>query len=141
MTRAVTTERTYWYNWFPHESGAYKLKAKAYKNGVYVTNVVVNATVESDAEEPLSLSFESLNSGEYFRVGEAVVMTVRLSGELTDADELQFLTRNGSEEFLEQRVISINGTSTYSYSWVPQESGVYSLRVTANKNNSYVTHV
>lgn len=140
MTRAVTTERTYWYNWFPSKSGAYKLKAKAYKNGVYITNVVVNATVESDAE-PLSLSFESLNSGENFRVGEAVDMTVLLSGELTDADELQFLTRNGSEEFVEQQVISINGTSTYSYSWIPQESGVYSLRVTANKNSSYVTHV
>ncbi len=45
MKRLVTSEKIYWYNWFPSETGSYKLKAKAFKNGVCVSNVVIDAAI------------------------------------------------------------------------------------------------
>jgi len=140
MTRTVTTETTYWYNWYPETSGSYKLKAAAYKNGVYVTNVVANATVQGDSE-PLSLSFSKLNSGDIYDVGDAIQMDVILIGDLTDADELQFLTKKDNGDFVVQNTLNVGSASSYTYSWSPTETGTYSFRVTANSSGAYVTHV
>ena len=139
-TTSINTETTYWYNWFPSEVGSYKLKAKGYKNGIYITNVVVNAIVQ-DQKNPLSLSFETLDSGASFTTGEPVEMNVLVSGDLKDADELQFLTKKGDEDFILQNLVVVGSATSYNYTWIPNQSGTYIFRVTANKNSSYVTHV
>jgi beta-glucanase (GH16 family) len=136
----ITTETTYWYNWFPSEEGSYKVKAKGYKNGIYVTNVVMNITVQSQ-NEPFSISYASLVSGSTFQTGENLNMDINLSGDLSNVDELQFLIRKGDGEFIEQTTMSVTEASTYTYNWVSSEPGNYTLRVTAKDNASYVTHV
>lgn len=138
-TSTVTNETTYWYNWFPNEAGTFTLKAKGFKNGVYVTNVVSNATI-SGLSEPLNLSFTSLNSGEIFAVGDQVNMDILLSGDLSDADQLQYLVKKGDAEFVLQTTINVSQANTYAYNWVPSEAATYSLRVTAFINGQYVTH-
>jgi len=69
-------------------------------------------------------------------------MSVTLSGDLTDADEIQYLTRKDDGEFVLRETQSLlTSLYPYGYSWSPTESGTYALRITAKKNNSYVTHV
>lgn len=94
-----------------------------------------------EPSEPLSLSFETLNSGTTYPTGDSVAMDVVLAGDISDTDELQFLVRKGDGEFELVKTIAVGANSIYSHNWVPSEAGSYSLRVTANQANSYVTHV
>merc|ERR1719410_2080030 len=152
-TSDITSQNTYWYNWFPDQPGTYKLKAEGSKSGVYVTNVVTNAVVNGNTylrpsqsptlntPDPFSMVFTSLNSGDNCEVGDMIDMSVELSGDLSDADEIQYLTRKDDGDFVVQATQSLTGLYSYEYSWSPTESGTYALRITATKNGSYITHV
>ncbi len=139
-TSNVTTATTYWYNYFPNLAGDYKLKVEGYKDGSKVTSKVVNVTVNLD-QGPLVLNFASLKSGDVFSVGDAVKMDVNLSGSLFKADEIQFLVKKDGNEFVTQNTTNLNNASSYNYSYSPPETGTYTFRITALKNNQYVTHV
>ena len=108
-------------------------------NGYHIVDTAASATIK-DNDEPLSMLFSALNSGE-IEVGDVVNLSVELLGTLTDADELQFLAKKEGAEFSNLQTVSIGDLSTYIYNWHPTEAGTYSLRVTANKNGNYVTHV
>jgi len=82
-----------------------------------------------------------LSSGGNYDVGDMIDMSVELSGDLSDADEIQYLTRKDDDDFVVQETQILTGLSSYEYSWNPTESGTYALRITATKNGSYVTHV
>jgi len=142
-TSDITSQNTYWYNWFPDQAGTYKLEATGFKSGNYVTHVVVSdvSVEETQLLDPLTMTFTSISSGDNYKVGDTVDMSVELFGDLSDADEIQYLTRKDDGEFVVQETQSLTGSSTYEYSWTPTESGTYSLRITAKKYDSYVTHV
>ena len=135
-----STKNTYAYNWSPNEPGNYNLKVSGYKNGSYVTNVSTNITVKSNSF-PLSLNFKSLNSGNTYKVGDAVNMDVQLVGDLSDADQIQYLTKKDDGEFIVRKTQNLTGSSAYNFSWNFTESGNYSVRITALKNAKYSTHV
>jgi len=151
-TSDITSENIYWYNWFPDQAGTYKLKAEGSKSGVDVANVITNAVVNgnkylrpsqapSTILDPFSMTFTSLSPGGNYEVDNMIDMSVELSGDLSDADEIQYLTRKDDREWDVQKIQSLTGSSAYEYSWIPPESGTYMLRITANKSGSYVTHV
>ena len=140
ITKVNSTNSTYEYNWFPSEPGNYNLKVSGYKNGTYVTKVTTNIIVKS-ISVPLSLSFKSLNSGATYKVGEAINMDVQLVGELSDADQIQYLTKKDDGGFIVQKTQNLTGSSAYNFSWNPTESGNYSVRINALKNGKYFTHV
>jgi len=139
-SKVNTTENNYAYNWFPNESGNYNLKVSGYKNGTYVTNVTTNITVKSNST-PLSFSFKSLNSGTNYKVEDAINMDVQLVGELSDADQIQYLTKKDDGDFVVRKTQNLTGASAYNFSFNPTEAGNYSLRITALKNGKYFTHV
>ena len=139
-SRVNTAENTYAYNWSPIEPGNYNLKVSGYKNGNYVTNVTTNITVKSNSD-PLSFSFKSLNSGTNYNVGDAINMDVQLIGELSDADQIQYLTKKDNDEFVVRKTQNLTGASEYNFNWNPTEAGKYSIRITALKNGKYFTHV
>merc|ERR1712119_219931 len=125
----------------------------ATKNDSYITHVVVGGiNVEgtpmapptrapTPTPDPFSMAFTSLNSGDNYEVGDMIDMSVELSGDLSDVDEIQYLTRKDDGDFVVQATQSLTGLSSYGYSLSPTESGTYSLRITATKNDSYITHV
>jgi hypothetical protein len=82
-----------------------------------------------------------LVSGSDYKVGDLINMDVLLSGELSDADQIQFLTREGSGSFVVQKTQNLTGLSEYKYTWAPTQPGTYSFRITALKNGKYFTHV
>ena len=139
-SKVNTSENTYSYNWSPNEHGNYSLKVSGYKNGTYVTNITTNITVKS-ISVPLSLSFKSLSSGTNYKVGDAISMDIQLVGELSDADQIQYLTKKDDGEFIVQKTQNLTGSPAYNFSWNPTESGNYSVRITALKNGKYFTHV
>ena len=136
----INSERTYWYNWFPTEAGNYKLKVEGYKNGIYVTSLVTNATIDNGLA-PFKLEFGSLISGSTYNVGDNINIGVQLSGDLSDADEIQYLSRKEDGVFSVQKTTNLTGLSEYNYNWIATEAGKYSFRVTALKNGKYITHV
>merc|ERR1712183_616833 len=142
-TQSLTGLSSYEYSWSPTESGTYALRITATKNGSYITHVVVGGinVEETQTLDPFSMAFTSLRSGGNYEVGDMIDMSVELSGDLSDADEIQYLTRKDDGDFVVQATQSLTGLSSYEYSWSPTESGTYSLRITATKNGSYVTHV
>merc|ERR1712176_1227501 len=138
-TQSLTGLSSYEYSWNPNVSGTYALRITATKNGSYVTHVVVGGinVKERQTLDPLSMAFASLNSGGNYEVGDMIDMSVELSGDLSDADEIQYLTRKDDGDFVVQVTQSLTGLSSYEYSWSPTEYGTYSLRITATKNGSY----
>jgi beta-glucanase (GH16 family) len=139
-TSNISSEKTYWFNYFPTLAGDYKLKAEGYKNGKLVTSVQANASVNIDLG-PLNLNFVSLKGGDVFNVGETVSMDVNVLGSLANADELQFLVKKDDGEFVTKKTLNINNESSHNYSYSPLEAGTYAFRITALKNDKYVTHV
>ena len=139
-TSNISSEKTYWFNYFPTLAGDYKLKAEGYKNGKLVTSVQVNAAVNIDLG-PLNLNFVSLKGGDVFNVGETVSMDVNVLGSLANADELQFLVKKDDGDFVTKKILNINNESSHNYSYSPIEAGTYAFRITALKNDKYVTHV
>jgi beta-glucanase (GH16 family) len=137
---AIGSQQIYKHTWIPSQPGSYALRINANKGGSYVTHLVANLNVETSLE-PFSLSFNNLNSGLTFSKGESLSMDVDLSGDLSAVDELQFLTKNGDGEFIEQATATVSNVSSYAHNWVANQAGNYALRVTAKKNNSYVTHI
>ncbi len=139
-TSNINTATTYWYNYFPTLPGNYKLKVEGYKNGNKVTSEEVNITVNLDLG-PLNVNFATLKAGDVFSVGDAVKMDVNLLGSLFYADEIQFLVKKDGSEFVTQKTINLNNSSSYNYSYTTLEAGTYTFRITALKNDQYVTHV
>ena len=86
------------------------------------------------------MNFTSIKSGDTYEASTQIPVKIALSGDLTDADEVKFLVREGSDAWTVKHTVSVNEASDYTYNWTPSESGTYSLRVTAKKNGSYVTH-
>ena len=139
-TSNITSANTYWYNYFPTLPGNYKVKVEGFKNGNKVVTETANITVNSDLG-PLNLNFATLKAGDVYSVGDAIKMDVNLSGSLSQADEIQFLVKKDGNEFTTQKSINLNNATSYNYSHSPSEAGTYSFRITALKNNQYVTHV
>ncbi len=141
-TSAVTTENTYWHGWTPTETGNYTLKAAAYKNGNYVTNVVANVVVQSNnnQQDSFAMNYATLESGQIYTMGNTIKMDVILSGNLTEADQLQFLYQKSGGEFKTSTTKSITNATNYAHNWTPTEAGNYILKVMAFKNGAYVTH-
>ena len=107
--------------------------------GYQIIDTAVSTTI-TDNDEPLSIFFTALNSGDS-KVGDALNMDVELLGTLTDANELQFLVKKGDTEFSNLQTVNIGDLSSYLYSWRPTDVGTYSLKVIATNNGNYVTHV
>lgn len=106
-------------------------------------NVVVSeaSIIISDNDEPISIGFSALNSGDVFQEGDFVNMGVQLSGTLTDADEIQFLIRKDGGEFTKVHTESINDSETYNYNYLANESGAFDFKVIAKKNGVFVAEV
>lgn len=139
-TSAVSTETTYWHGWTPTEHGSYVLKVEAYMNGVFVTNVVANIIVEED--NSLNLSFTTLGNGQTYNVGDDVVMDTKISGDLSGADELRFISdKTGGSSTIVKTSNVTNNMDTYFCNWIPMEPGSYVLKVLAFKNSVYITTV
>jgi beta-glucanase (GH16 family) len=141
----VNQASTYKYNWKPSQSGLYTLRVTAKKNDSYVTHLMANnITIQNEPKpepEPFKMNFSDLKSGSTFLIGEQVKMDVDLSGDLSKVDQLQFLFRNENGNFIEQATVNVTSGSNYTHRWIPSQSGNYTLRVTAKKNNGYVTHL
>ena len=56
-----------------------------------------------------------------------------LSGELSDADQIQFLTKKDDGAFVVQKTQNLTGSSEYKYSYTASQAGNYSFRITALK--------
>ena len=106
-------------------------------------NVVVSESgiIISDNDEPLSISFSALNSGDVFQEGDVVTMGVQLSGTLTDADEIQFLVKKDGGDFTKVHAESTNGFQTYNYNYLANEPGKYVFKVIAQKSGVFVEEV
>lgn len=140
-TSTVTNETTYWHGWNTTNPGDYTLKAIAYKNGVYVTNVVVNITIQ-DEQNPLKLSFSTLENGQLYNIGDDVKMDINLSGNITEIDEIRFISdnnSNGSSSILKTSAVTTE--TTYKHTWVPTEAGNYILKANTFKNGTYVSTI
>lgn len=140
-TNNINGASAYSYQWTPTEAGNYSLKATATNNGHNVTSVVFGSVTVEEKLAPLSVQFESLNSGDNYKVGELVNMGVELTGNLNDADEIQYLIRKDNGLFTVQKTETLTGSSAYDFNWSPSQTGSYSFRVTALKNGRYITHV
>ena len=99
------------------------------------------SVVISDNDEPLSIYFSALNSGDVFQEGDAVNMGIQLSGTLTDADEIVFLARKGEGDFSVLHTISANGSESYDYSYIANEPSTYTVKVVAYKKGVFVYDV
>ena len=135
----IGSKTKYAYTWTPREPGEYALRVTANKNGKYHTHVISNITVQGSIT-PFAVKFENLSSGLSFQANESIPMNVLLTGDLTDVDELQFLTSLGDGDFIEVFTTQVNQSDRYNYSWVPTQAGEYNLRVTAKKKGAYVKH-
>ena len=131
---------TYIYNWTASEAGEYSFRITALKNNQYVTHIVIGEITVEELLPQLSMNFTSVKSGDIYNASTQIPVKIALSGDLADADEVQFLVRKGGDEWTVKQTVSINEAADYTYNWSPSESGTYSLRVTANKNGGYVTH-
>jgi len=128
----------------PTVSATYSFRVTALKDGKYVTHVVAGGIeVEEDPnlQNPAKVEFASLNSGDKYTIGEKVKMDVILTGNLSQVDQIQYLTKQGDGEFIVQKTETLSDTSTYFFDWMPTVSATYSFRVTALKDGQYVTHV
>ena len=92
------------YNWTPAEVGNYSLKATAIINGQNVSDVVIGSVTVEEALAPLDLHFSSFKSGNNYKIGDKVNMGVELTGNLDDADEIQYLIRKGNGLFSIQKL-------------------------------------
>jgi hypothetical protein len=140
-TENLTGLSEYSYNWTAIESGEYAFRVTALKDGKYVTHVVVGGVSVERIIEPLRLNSTSISSSENYKVGDALDLSAALSGNLSDADEIQFLAKKDDGEFVIEKTIVLNGATTYNYNWTASEAGEYSFRITAQKDNQYVTHI
>ena len=132
---------SYAYTYSPVKTGTYTFRVTANLNGNYVTHTVVGDVIVQAAPEPLTVKFSSLQSGSNYLVGSSVNMNVELSAALSDADELKFMVKKDSGVFETIHSFAVNSQTNYPYVWTPIERGTYSLRVTALKNDNYVTHI
>ena len=125
----------YKYKWTPKQPGSYVLKASAYLNNTYVQQTVANIEVQN----PLTLRYKVLRNGQTYAVGEDVKMHVRVSGNLSKADELRFLVQKSGEKIQLDKTDSVRASKLMYYNkWVPSLPGEYRLKVKAYKNGSYV---
>jgi hypothetical protein len=131
---------TYNYDWTASEAGEYSFRINALKNNQYVTHILIGEITVEEVLPPLSMNFTSVKSGDIYETSNQIPVDIELSGDLSDADEVQFLVREGSDEWTVKHTVSINETTDHTYNWTPEEAGTYSLRVTAMKNGSYITH-
>lgn len=135
----IGSQTKYAQTWTPREPGEYSLRVTANKNGAYHTHVISSINVQGSLN-PFAVKFETLSSGLSFSANESVPMNVLLTGDLTDVDELQFLTRIGNGDFIEVFSTPVNQLDRYDYSWTPTQAGDYNFRVTAMKKGAYVKH-
>merc|ERR1719232_1852945 len=143
-TETLSDASTYFFDWMPTVSATYSFRVTALKDGKYVTHVVAGAIeVEEDPnlQNPAKIEFASLNSGEKYTTGEKIKMDVILTGNLSEIDQIQYLTKQGDGAFIVQKTETLNDASSYFFDWMPTVSGTYSVRVTALKDGQYVTHV
>ena len=94
---------SYNYSYTTLEAGTYTFRITALKNDQYVTHVVVGGIIVEAKVEPLSLNFSTLKSGDDFTVGDPVSMNVQLSGDLSEADKIQFLVKKNNGTFEVQK--------------------------------------
>ena len=52
-----------------------------------------------------------------------------LSGELSDADQIQFLTKKDDGAFVVQKTQNLTGSLEYKYSYSASQAGNYSLEL------------
>ena len=141
-TSSITSQNFYTYNWQPNDIGVYSVRVTAINNGAYINHVVLGAiTIEALPDQPLRIMFNTLTSGETYQLSDMVNMDVDLTGDLSDATELQFLVRKGEGVFEVKYTSTITSETFYAFNWQAEEAGVYTLRVTATNNGSYVNHV
>ncbi|MBI35579.1 MAG: hypothetical protein CMP67_09505 [Flavobacteriales bacterium] len=92
-----------------------------------------------DNDEPLSMLFSALNPGSTFKEGDGINVSVDLLGTLTDADELKFLVKKDDEEFLVVHTVNTNDAEHYTYNYTVNEPGIFTFKVIAQKNGTFVT--
>merc|ERR1712003_42659 len=124
-TETLSDASTYFFDWMPTVSATYSFRVTALKDGQYVTHVVAGGIeVEDDPnlQNPAKVEFASLNSGEKYTIGEKVKMDVILTGNLSQVDQIQYLTKQGNGEFIVQKTETLSDTSTYFFDWMPTVS-------------------
>lgn len=139
-TEKLENELVYSFNWTPTVAGTYILRVTALKDGKYVTHVVAGDIKVEEDLNPLSLQFVTLSSGTTYQTSNPIPMHIELSGDLSDADEIRFMTKMADDDFIVQNTVNVLNANLW-YNWSPTEAGKYVLRATAYKNNSYITHV
>jgi hypothetical protein len=128
-------KKTYKNRWAPKQSGDYILKVLAYSNDKYVQQLIANIKVEN----PLRLKYNVLKNGQSYAVGDDVKMHVKISGDISKADEIRFIVqKTGGINKLDKTSKTNLVTKTYYNKWVPSLPGDYKLKVKAFKNGNYI---
>jgi len=140
-TETLNNASVYFFNWTPTSGGTYLLRVTALKDGKYVTHVVAGDIKVEEDLNPLSLQFATLSSGTTYQTSNSIPMHIELSGDLSDADEIRFMTKMADGDFIVQNTVNIGNAPTLWYNWSPTKAGTYVFRATAYKNNNYITHV
>ena len=129
------SKTTYKHRWTPKQAGDYVLKVSAYFNNSYVQQIKVTVRVDN----PLKLKYKLLKNGQSYVVGEDVKMHIRVTGDVSKADELRFIVQKiGEKNRVDKTEAIVPSKSMYYNKWVPSSTGEYRLKVKAYKNGSYV---
>jgi hypothetical protein len=126
----------YRHRWAPTETGTYRLRVNAYSNGVFVTYVQANITVIN----PMKITYRFLKNNQSFAVGSAIKMNVRVSGNMSNANQMKFVVQkeDGANQVIKSNTIK-SSQKVYNKKWVPRAAGNYKLKVEAYKNGTFVT--
>merc|ERR1711862_27239 len=115
-TETLSDASAYFFDWIPTVSATYSFRVTALKDGKYVTHAVAGGIeVEEGNVNPAKVEFASLNSGEKYTIGEKVKMDVILTGNLSQVDQIQYLTKQGDGEFIVQKTETLSDASTYFF--------------------------
>merc|ERR1711862_205373 len=128
-TETLYDASTYYFDWIPTVSATYAFRVTALKDGKYVTHVVAGGIEVEEDLKSAKVEFASLNSGDKYTSGEKVKMDVILTGNLSQVDQIQYLTKQGDGEFIVQKTETLSDASTYFFDWKPTVSATYSFRV------------
>merc|ERR1711862_90382 len=138
-SRAVNSnQEVYGNKWTATEQGTYKLKVSAYKNGLYLTHVTATVIIEN----PFKMAYTILEDSQTYSVGDDVKMHVKVSGDITEADEIQFVVKSEDGNSQIDKVESVDPLKFVYYNkWVPSEPGLFILKAKAFNEGVLVTTV
>jgi hypothetical protein len=124
-------------NWVSSEIGEYNLKVAAYKNGILIKDIAALVTIV----DPLKIKYNNLKNGKIYKVGSKIKMTVKVTGDLSQASEIHFVVQKngGVDKVVKTKALTI-GQNSYSKRWKVTEPGNYKLKTQIYNGRVFITH-